>query len=273
MPRSRPEGSGKGRGSAEGRSSRSSRRHRWSVIERELRQTYGPLIAGMDEVGRGPLAGPVVACAVVMPPDVRAIAGVDDSKRLVAAERVRLAEKIRERALAVGVGAASVREIDRLNIYHATVLAMRRALARLTIAPNHVVLDGNPIRTLAVPHTAVVGGDHRCYSIACASIVAKTTRDRIMRALATRHPQYRWETNVGYATGEHFRGMDAHGVTKHHRRSFLPVSQLSLGLDMTMFAQSDDDELEGLLQEDSPGLALPIIPLSSESLPGTAPLS
>src|SRR5690349_17968062 len=189
MPRPRPEHAGKGK--------TTSRRHRWSVIERELRQTYGPLIAGMDEVGRGPLAGPVVACAVVMPPDVRAIAGVDDSKRLVAAQRVRLAEKIRERALAVGVGAASVREIDRLNIYHATVLAMRRALGRLTIAPNHVVLDGNPIRTLTVPHTAVVGGDHRCYSIACASIVAKITRDRIMRALAARHPQYRWETNVG----------------------------------------------------------------------------
>jgi ribonuclease HII len=250
-----------------------SARRRWSVIERELRRERGPLIAGVDEVGRGPLAGPVVACAVVMPPDERAIVGVDDSKRLIAAERVRLAAKIRERAVALGVGAASVREIDRLNIYHATVLAMRRALGRLAVTPNHVVLDGNPIRTLTVPHTAVVGGDHRCYSIACASIVAKITRDRIMRALATRHPQYRWETNVGYATGEHFRGMDAHGVTKHHRRSFLPVSQLSLGLDMRMFAQSDDDELEGLLQEESPGLALPAFPLSAQSLPDTSALS
>src|SRR3954470_8832961 len=147
---SRPDRSGNMRASS------SPKRHRWSVIERDLRQTFGPLIAGIDEVGRGPLAGPVVACAVVMPPDVRAIPGVDDSKRLLAAERVRLAAKIRERALGVAVGAASVREIDRLNIYHATVLAMRRALGRLPVKPDHVVIDGNRIRTLTVEHTAVV---------------------------------------------------------------------------------------------------------------------
>src|SRR5690242_17696101 len=145
-----PERSGKGKAT--------SRRHRWSIIERELRRTYGPLIAGMDEVGRGPLAGPVVACAVVMPPDERAIVGVDDSKRLMAAQRERLAVKIRERALAIGVGAASVREIDRLNIYHATVLAMRRALGRLCVVPDHLIIDGNSIRTLPMPHTAVIGG-------------------------------------------------------------------------------------------------------------------
>src|SRR4051812_21490693 len=142
-------------------------RDRWKPIERELRRTVGPFIAGIDEVGRGPLAGPVVACAVIMPPDVRAIAGVDDSKRLSAAARVRLSRKIRERAVAVGIGAASVREIDRVNIYHATVLAMRRALARLSITPNYVLIDGNPIRTLGVPHTALVGGDDSCYTIAC----------------------------------------------------------------------------------------------------------
>ena len=201
---------------------------RWKAIERELRGQLGPFIAGIDEVGRGPLAGPVVACAVVMPPDQRAIRGVDDSKRLSAAERQRLAAKILETAISVGVGAASVREIDRVNIYHATVIAMRRALRRLTVVPHHVVIDGKPIRTLLIPHTAIVGGDARCYSIACASIIAKVTRDRLMRALAGRYPNYRWENNVGYATLAHLEGMLGHGITPHHRRSFIPVRQLTL---------------------------------------------
>jgi ribonuclease HII len=206
------------------------RRDRWTGIERELRRTVGPFIAGVDEVGRGPLAGPVVACAVVMPPDVRAIPGVDDSKRLTADARVRLARKIRERAVSVGIGAASVREIDRVNIYHATVLAMRRALSRLSVTPHHVLIDGKSIRTLEIPHTALVGGDDSCYSIACASIVAKVTRDRVMRALAGRYPDYRWERNVGYCTLAHLQGLADHGATPHHRRSFVPVAQLSLDL-------------------------------------------
>jgi ribonuclease HII len=204
---------------------------RWSALERELRASRGPLLAGIDEVGRGPLAGPVVACAVVMAPDSRAIRGVDDSKRLTSAERERLARRIRERALAVGIGAASVREIDRINIYHAAVLAMRRALGRLRVTPDHVVVDGNPIRSLGVEHTAVVGGDACCHSIACASIVAKVTRDRLMHALALRYPNYRWDTNVGYGTAEHHAGLASHGLTPHHRRSFSPVAQLRLALD------------------------------------------
>ena len=204
---------------------------RWSALERELRASRGPLLAGIDEVGRGPLAGPVVACAVVMAPDSRAIRGVDDSKKLTSAERERLARRIRERALAVGIGAASVREIDRINIYHAAVLAMRRALGRLRVTPDHVVVDGNPIRSLGVEHTAVVGGDACCHSIACASIVAKVTRDRLMRALALRYPNYRWDTNVGYGTAEQHAGLASHGLTPHHRRSFSPVAQLRLALD------------------------------------------
>src|SRR6187397_3509230 len=116
-------------------------RDRWKPIERELRKVVGPLIAGVDEVGRGPLAGPVVACAVIMPADKRAIAGVDDSKRVAEPDRVRLARKIRESAIAIGVGAASVREIDTYNIYHASTRAIRRALGRLQERPNHVVLD------------------------------------------------------------------------------------------------------------------------------------
>src|SRR6185369_3591334 len=129
-------------------------RDRWKPIERELRKVVGPLIAGVDEVGRGPLAGPVVACAVIMPPDARAIPGVDDSKRLSAAQRDRLAPKIRPRAVCYGLGAASVREIDRVNIYQATVIAMRRARGRRGTAPHHVLVDGKPFRTLEIPHTA-----------------------------------------------------------------------------------------------------------------------
>lgn len=200
-------------------------RRRWRPLERELRETTGTLIAGVDEVGRGPLAGPVVACAVIMPPDVRAIRGVDDSKKLFAAERVKLAARIRERALCWSLGAASVREIERFNIYHATTLAMRRALRRLRLAPDHVLVDGRPIRALDVPHTAIVGGDGCCYSIACASILAKVTRDRAMTALARRYPDYRWERNVGYATPAHIAGLAEHGLTPHHRRTFFRVRQ------------------------------------------------
>jgi ribonuclease HII len=174
-----------------------------------------------------------------MPPDARAIRGVDDSKKLAGPERDRLAARIRERALAVSVGAASVREIDRVNIYHAAVLAMRRALARLQVTPDHVLIDGNPIRSLGVEHTAVVGGDACCHSIACASIVAKVTRDRLMRALARRHPHYRWETNVGYGTPDHHAGLASHGLTPHHRRSFSPVMQLGLALTVAPPAEAD----------------------------------
>jgi len=200
---------------------------RWSIIERDLRKERGPLIAGVDEVGRGPLAGPVVACAVIMPPDARAIRGVDDSKALTAIQRSKLAKLIFARALAVGIGAASVREIDRLNIYHASTLAMRRALARLSVAPDHVLIDGKAIRSLRITHTAVVHGDARCFSIACASIIAKVTRDRLMHSLARRHPAYRWDHNVGYATQDHIAGLATAGITPHHRRSFMRIRQLS----------------------------------------------
>jgi ribonuclease HII len=204
-----------------------------------VRDARGPLLAGVDEVGRGPLAGPVVACAVVMPPDARAIRGVDDSKELTASDRERLAARIRERALGYAVGAASVREIDRINIYHASVLAIRRAIRRLPVTPHHVIIDGNPIRSLGIEHTAVVGGDACCHSIACASIVAKVTRDRLMRALARRHPHYHWETNVGYGTPEHHSGLASHGITAHHRRSFSPV-QLALALSVAPPAEATE---------------------------------
>ncbi len=200
---------------------------RWSSIERELRAGGAQLIAGVDEVGRGPLAGPVVACAIVMPPARRAISGVDDSKALTAAERERLAVLIRRDALAFALGAASVREIARVNIYQATVLAMRRALARLAVTPDQILIDGRPIRTLGVEHRAVVGGDHRCYSVACASIIAKVTRDRLMRSLSVRYPLYGWARNSGYGTPIHLAALREAGLTAHHRERFC------LGLDLS----------------------------------------
>ncbi len=204
---------------------------RWSEIERTLQRAHGPLLAAVDEVGRGPLAGPVVVCALVMPPDAPEVAGVDDSKKLAPATRERAAAAVRAGALAYALGAASAREVDALNVYHATVLAMRRALAGLARrlddrglgrAPDHVLVDGKPVRTLGVPHTAVVGGDARCYAVACASVVAKVTRDRLMRALAARHGAYAWERNAGYPTPAHRAAVEAFGPTAHHRRSFLP---------------------------------------------------
>jgi ribonuclease HII len=193
---------------------------RWSAIERELRAGGATLIAGVDEVGRGPLAGPVVACAIVMPPAARAIAGVDDSKALDPAERERLAILIRGRAVALALGAASVREIAALNIYQATVLAMRRALSRLRVQPDAILIDGKPIRTLGIAHRAVVGGDRRCYSVACASIIAKVTRDRLMASLAGRYPAYGWADNAGYGTPLHLAALRAAGLTAHHRTLF-----------------------------------------------------
>ena len=242
---------------------------RWSTIERDLRSQHGPLIAGVDEVGRGPLAGPVVACAVVMPPERRAMSGVNDSKQLSAKQREKVVGKILANAIGVGIGAASVREIDRFNILQASVLAMRRALRRLPVTPNHVVVDGRSIRTLSVEHTAVVHGDARCYSIACASIVAKITRDRVMHALASRYPGYLWEDNVGYATAAHLRGIGERGITPHHRKSFLPVRQLTFDFaDVVGEMIVDTDQLATLIADVTLPADLPLMPpISAERVP------
>ena len=186
------------------------------------------LVAGVDEAGRGPLAGPVVAAAVVFPAFAKPIRGLRDSKLLTAAARERLAALVRVRALAVAVGAASVREIDRFNIRRAAVLAMRRALARLTVRPDVVLVDGLPCPELGCPHQAIVDGDARCHSIAAASVIAKTVRDRLMALLGGRHPAYAWASNKGYGTPEHLAALAALGFTAHHRRSFSPVVQLEL---------------------------------------------
>jgi ribonuclease HII len=194
-----------------------------------------------------------------MPGDTRAIAGVDDSKRLTHDQRVRLSSIIRERAIAFAIGAASVHEIDRINIYQASALAMQRALRRLRVTPDHVVIDGRAMRSLPIPHTAVVHGDVRCFSIACASILAKVTRDLLMTRLAARYPHYIWDHNAGYTTREHVAGLTSHGITPHHRRSFCRISDLLLELqhqteleDLEQAALDDvgtpdEDELDDLM--------------------------
>jgi len=176
-------------------------------------------VAGVDEVGRGPLAGPVVAAAVILPRGCH-IEGATDSKQLSGIRRETLSREIGERAAAVGVGAASVKEIDTLNIAGATALAVRRALEGLDPPPDHVVVDGNPMRRLEWTHDAVVDGDARIHSVACASIVAKVCRDRLMRRLAVRYPAYGWETNVGYGTPKHMEALRQFGPSPHHRRTF-----------------------------------------------------
>ena len=155
-----------------------------------------------------------------MPADRRAIAGVNDSKKLSAAERERLAARIRAEAVSLAVAASSVAEIARWNIYQANARAMARAIARLSVPPDEILVDGKPIKTLGVPHHGVVGGDARCYSIACASIVAKVVRDRLMTKLAARYPAYAWERNAGYGTPGHLEALRSRGLTPHHRVGF-----------------------------------------------------
>ncbi len=182
-------------------------------------------ICGVDEVGRGPLAGPVTAAAVVLHPD-RIPAGLDDSKKLTMARREALAVEI-EAVAEVSVAHASVAEIDSHNILRASHLAMVRAVAGLRAPPCHVLIDGNMIpRGFAHPAETLVKGDGRCLSIAAASIVAKVVRDRIMTALALEHPGYGWETNMGYGTAAHLGALLDLGITPHHRRSFKPIHNI-----------------------------------------------
>jgi ribonuclease HII len=188
------------------------------------------LVCGIDEAGRGPLAGPVVAAAVILDPrrfpkSLRE--GLDDSKVLTIEQRAacyRALGRCVDRGTArIGVGAASVPEIDRINILRAALLAMRRAVAVLGARPDTALVDGNIAPPLDCAVQTVVTGDSLSFSIAAASVVAKVTRDRIMRGLAPRYPVYSWDTNVGYATPEHGEAIRRFGVTRHHRRSFAPV--------------------------------------------------
>lgn len=206
--------------------------NRRPTFEREIAlwNEGASIVAGVDEAGRGPLAGPVVAAAVVFPAGMKPIRGLRDSKMLPAARRERLATVVRARATAVGVGAASVREIDRINIRRATILAMQRALRRLGVVPADVLVDGLWLPELGCPHNAIIDGDALCQSIAAASVIAKTVRDRLMCRLAARYPVYAWEENKGYGTPEHLGALAVLGPTRHHRMSFEPVAQLNLAL-------------------------------------------
>ena len=198
----------------------------------ELELAAGGRVAGVDEAGRGPLAGPVVAAAVVLGPWVPAELAdmLDDSKKLTAEQRLAAFLALRASAAEIGIGAASVAEILRLNILHASMLAMRRAVARLAVAPDLALVDGNYPPKLTCAVRCVVGGDALCLSIAAASIVAKVVRDRAMTRLATRFPGYGWETNVGYATTLHREALVRLGATRHHREAFGTVAQLRLEL-------------------------------------------
>jgi len=194
------------------------------------------IVCGIDEAGRGPLAGPVVAAAVIL--DRRKIprrlrSELDDSKKLSAEEREEFALMIRQCAVRIGVGAASVREIERINILQATFVAMRRALLRLGLMPDIALIDGNQPPPLPCAVKTVIGGDGLSLSIAAASVIAKTTRDKLMHALALRYGGYGWTTNVGYATEEHRAAILTLGPTRHHRMSFAPL-QLSLVFDESL---------------------------------------
>ncbi len=182
-------------------------------------------IAGVDEVGRGPLAGPVVAAAVILDPR-RIPPGLDDSKRMTPRQRERADQAVRDSA-EVGLGVASVEEIETLNILGATHLAMRRALAALDHRPDHALIDGQHIpRDLPMPARGLVGGDRLSLSIAAASIVAKVWRDELMVTLAQQHPGYGWETNMGYGSKSHIAALQRLGPTPWHRRSFAPIHKL-----------------------------------------------
>lgn len=183
------------------------------------------MIAGVDEAGRGPLAGPVVAAAVILNP-ADPIAGLDDSKKLTSRRRAALEAEIRARALHIGVGQASVEEIDALNILQATFLAMTRAVEALGHEPAHILVDGNRLPKWRWRAEAVVGGDalHPC--ISAASIIAKETRDRIMKQAALAHPHYGWDRNMGYGSAAHMAALEQHGPCALHRTSFAPVRDL-----------------------------------------------
>lgn len=195
-----------------------------------IESAHGGLVAGVDEAGRGPLAGPVVAAAVVFPAGVPPLLAplLDDSKVLDHDQRASAYAALRASGAAIAVGAASVTEIARINILRASLLAMARAVARLPVLPDLALIDGNVPPTLACPVRCVVGGDGLSFSIAAASIVAKITRDRAMTRLSARFPGYGWETNCGYATGPHRAALRALGPTHHHRSAFGTVRLLAL---------------------------------------------
>jgi len=196
----------------------------WAAEASLMAEVSGP-VCGVDEVGRGPLAGPVVAAAVVLNPE-RVPEGLNDSKKRTEKKREHLYDLIHENALAVMIAQASVEEIDRINILEASMLAMRRAVEGLALKPAGALVDGNRSPGLNMPTRTLIKGDGRSLSIAAASIVAKVFRDRLMKNLAEEHPGYGWEQNAGYGVPKHLAALKLVGVTPHHRRSFAPIRQI-----------------------------------------------
>ncbi len=188
-------------------------------------------VCGIDEAGRGPLAGPVVAAAVILPPDFE-LPGLTDSKQLSARKRESLFEQLMQSPdVLKGIAQATVEEIERLNILRATHLAMARAAQSICPSPDFCLIDGLPVPGFPIDSRSIVKGDAHCLSIAAASVLAKVTRDRIMRELHEKFPQYGWDHNAGYGTAQHMRAIEKYGITPHHRRSFAPVAQATLPLE------------------------------------------
>jgi ribonuclease HII len=210
-------------------------------LERTERLLLAGHIAGVDEAGRGPLAGPVVAAAVILNPD-DIPSGIDDSKRLTPEKREELFAAIARSALAFGIAIADVALIDRINILQATMWAMAKAVRELTVRPRLVLVDGNRLPKLRVEARAVIGGDRLCVSIAAASIMAKVTRDRLMADLASHYPGYGFERHKGYATRSHRDAIFRLGPTPHHRKSFRPVQLAMAGLADTSVGADGEDE-------------------------------
>jgi len=182
-------------------------------------------ITGIDEVGRGPLAGPVVAAAVILPDDFN-ILGIDDSKKLTENKREELFESIQEVAISIGVGIVDAKEIDEINIYEATKKAMYAAISNLHIRPDFLLVDAMKLTT-PFPSEAIIKGDSKSISIAAASIIAKVTRDRMMKEMAQAYPEYHFEQNMGYGTREHIEALQLYGATPFHRKTFAPVKELN----------------------------------------------
>ncbi|CAN5756397.1 ribonuclease HII [soil metagenome] len=220
--------------------------------ERRLWRDGRSRVVGVDEVGLGALCAPVVAAAVLVKPNCHKIPGVRDSKTMSARQREAVVDRIKDGVEAWGVGAASVAEIERLNIYHATHLAMRRALRRID-GYDHVLVDGRKIVGFEAhvgPYTAIVDGDQSSYAIACASVIAKVTRDRLMCRLAVRYPVYGWERNAGYTTRDHVAALAEHGPSVFHRRTYARIrtllegDQLAMGLETGLDLAGVDDDGE-----------------------------
>ena len=195
------------------------------LAEAEMIRRYGKAVCGVDEVGRGPLAGPVVAAAVILDP-AAIPEGLNDSKKLTKKKRASLFDLINEQALAVSIAEASVVEIDEINILQASLLAMRRAVAGLRVATDAALVDGNKDPSLGMPTLTMIEGDGRSFSIAAASIVAKVFRDRLMEKLGKEHPEYGWAQNAGYGVRVHMDALKLVGATVHHRRSFAPIRDI-----------------------------------------------